>query len=112
MAWDWWYSIHMRLYHAGPKGLTELMPLRELINTGVYAISAVQSAWRRKWGDYIEEDALLAHPTMDEISFTTSRLEAEEIAERIDGQVYEVDIIPIAMNEEGYPVFKGRVSLA
>ena len=99
------YHVFMILYHAGPNGLTELLSLRELIDSGVTTIEAAQLAWKRKWGDYIEDYE------MDEISFTTDKAEAEEIAKSINGTVYEIDAEPYRINEEGYPVLRGPVSL-
>jgi hypothetical protein len=99
-------------YHAGPKGLSEILPLRSLIDNGTVSIEEAQEAWLRKWKDWIEEEVLLAHPTMDEISLTQDLDEATEIAERIGGHVYVVDAEILRINEEGYPVCAGPVSVA
>jgi hypothetical protein len=104
------YHIGVQLYHAGPKGLTELLPLRSLIEDGLVSIEDAQAAWMRKWGDWIEVDALLAHPTMDEISLTSDLSEARWIADAIDGSVYSVEVAEIhRVNEEGYPTVLGPV---
>jgi hypothetical protein len=94
----------MSLYHAGPKNLTEIKTLRQLIEEGSVSIEQAQESWVAKWGDWIEEDVLLAHPTMDEISLTTDLAEAQSIAKAINGTVYEVEAEIHRTNEEGYPV--------
>jgi hypothetical protein len=96
-------------YHAGPKGLTEIRTLGDLINSEVISIEQAQENWLAKWGDWIEEDALLAHPTMEEISLTANLAEASAIAEIIDGCVYIVRAEISRINEEGYPVCQGPV---
>lgn len=95
----------MNYYHAGPAGLSEILPLRTLIDNGILSVEAAIEMWNDKWGEDIYENDLLAHPTMDEISLTTDLSEAQWIASLIKGVVYEV-INPsiIRINEEGYPV--------
>ena len=99
-------------YHAGPKGLVEIKTLRELIDSGTVSIEQAQRSWKAKWGDFVEADVMLAHPTMDEISLTTKLSEAQEIAERIGGHVYTVDAEILRINEEGYPVCAGPIAVA
>ena len=99
----------MAYYHAGPKGLTELKTLRQVIESGILSVEDAQELWLKKWNDWIEEDALLVHPTMDEVSLTESLDEAREIADLIDGQVYTVETEITRINEEGYPVCAGPV---
>lgn len=98
-------------YHAGPKGLSELRTLRDLIDSGVVTIEQAQEGWLNKWNDWIEESSLLAHPTMDEISLTSDLDEATHIASLQDGQVYILEGPEILrINEEGYPVCGGPVA--
>lgn len=102
-----------RYYHAGPKGITTLRTLRDLINDGTVSIEAAQEMWMKKWGDWINEDNLLTHPTMDEISLTTDLEEAKYIASCQDGVVYVVDDpVIVRINEEGYPVCDGPIDCA
>jgi len=98
-------------YHAGPKGLTEIRTLRDLIDSGDVTIEQAQEAWLEKWGDWIQSPYLLTHPTMDEISLTTDLEEAAHIANLQNGQVYLVEGVEIIRtNEEGYPVCRGPVA--
>lgn len=102
----------MTLFHAGPKGLTELKTARELIDSGELTIDAYAEAWEAKWGDRILDPwSLMGHPAMDEICFTTDKDEAAQIASMIDGCVYvvEVDNSKVVINNEGYPSIKESV---
>lgn len=96
-------------YHAGPRGLTALYPLGELIEDGTITTDEACERWYDKWGDRVEWDQIVGHPTMDEVSLTTDLNEARQIAATIDGAVYEVHVADdeiARINEEGYPTVR------
>lgn len=97
-------------YHAGPKGLTTLVPLGKLIRSGIYSVEKAQEMWVEKWGEEIEVRNLLSHPTLKEVSLTTDLEEAKHIAGLINGEVYRVVCKASRINEEGYPVFRGSIA--
>lgn len=88
--------MNKTLYHAGPKGLTELKTDGELTP------EAYAEAWTAKWGDAVANPwSLMGHPATDEICFFESADDAADLADRIGGQVYRCEVTAPHRNNEG-----------
>lgn len=98
-------------YHAGPKGLTELRPAKDLINDGDLSLKDFMAMWTAKWGEDISEDSAIDYLSYDGsgISFTTEMEEAQSIAKSIGGTVYSFADIEVETGSEGYPIVYGTV---